>query len=194
MRVVIERETSERRWDPLLRRKVSVIVWKRAWTAEVLYADRRFVVTRSAGSHQTFRGVPTGNWRKRSRPSTWRNDGGLEADMWGHDPKHPAVARLNLPRDRYGRLVLGHVRIAPKSVVKLAALVKLAGFVARDVDPMQYAAERGVKKAFGGTYRHVTYHEQKVLDDAARAAKAESRRAAGKRKACRKPNSSRRAR
>lgn len=176
VKVQLERETYERRSVGGFRRMVRV--WKPAWTGELLYADRRIAVVRSVGSHQMFGGLP-------SYPFT----AGMEATMWGHDPKHPAVLKLGLPKDRWGRSSIGRIRIAPRSVTRMAHLIKLAGFIARGIDPMQLAAERSIVKTFGGTYRHVTYHEQKVLDAAA---KAEARRATGKNASCKLPRSRRR--
>lgn len=130
VRVTIEREVWER--GPRKRGAYfgPVRKWVRAWTAEVLYADRRFCVTRSVGAHQTFRGIPVGERAlKRTRPATWADDGSVEADMWGHSREHPAIVRLNLGVDRWGRSRSpGRIRIAPKSVARLAEEIRRSGF------------------------------------------------------------------
>lgn len=147
MRVILEHETTERR--TVNGRRQIVSVWKRAWTAELLYADGDFIVTRSAGSHQTFRGVPSAARLRKPHPASWNPDGGIEADMWGHDPKHPAVVRLGLPRDRWGRLALGRIRISPASALALRQTMAACevSFLGRDPpEKRRRSGKKGVCK------------------------------------------------
>jgi len=117
MLVTLEYQVYERRRIEGRLRTVST--WHRAWLAEVLYADAKIVLTRSAGSHQTFDGVPTrAKLKKLASPRDYtigpRLGAGIRANTWGHNPTHPSVRRLQLPHGRLDR-----VRISPASVLKL---------------------------------------------------------------------------
>lgn len=119
MKILLERERHVRKTVNGVRGLHPV--WEKAWTAELLYADDKFIVTRSAGSHQTFYGVPSAKLLESRHSADWMGDGGVRASTWGHDPKHPDVAKLGLKKNRWGHLDLGHIRIAPKSVRKMRA-------------------------------------------------------------------------
>ncbi len=161
MRVTIEREVWHKGKRPEKR-----YTWERAWSALVLYADAKVMLLRSAGSHQKF-------------------TGGGHPSMWGHDPKHPDVVRLNLPRDSWGRSVLGRIRIAPRSLARLLAEVKRAGSVSRSPRLRKPKLAPGrVRLAKAKDYHHETYHEGLARES------REAARRSGKRTACKPPTRS----
>ena len=104
MKLTLEHE----RFDRKLRK------WRfeRAWTAEVLYADRQTVVTRSAGSEQLFNLDGTGS-------------------MTGYRKTHPAVKALAILPDRWGRDHVYGLRISARSLARLRGLVRSKVFIAR---------------------------------------------------------------
>jgi hypothetical protein len=74
--------------------------WKKAFTARVLFADRKAIFTRGGGSHQRF----------------WPSSG--KATSWGWDPKHPEVQR-NMGDGLGGTIRTGWWRIHPASMHRL---------------------------------------------------------------------------
>lgn len=138
MRVVIERETFER--QRVFGRMQRVAVWKRAWSAELLYADAKFILTRSAGAHQTFRGVPTETILRR-HPNTGRG-----GDHFSYRPDHIDVQRLKLRPNRWGHLEIGRIRLSPASLRALRETMTACEVSFLGRDPVE-RRKRGYKPA-----------------------------------------------
>ncbi len=163
--------------------------WIPGWTGEVLYADRQYILVRSAGSHQTFRGIPAKPSKKgpRSCPAEHLREGGVEANMWGYDPKHRDIVKLGLGKDRWGRLQMGRIRISPKSAEEMRLAMKAGGlpFLVRTHQSVErrhrVVLRRPGHVRIAKDYHHETYHEGKARESREAALRA------GKKKAC-KPN------
>jgi hypothetical protein len=116
VRVLIERESSGWTFDPDLGHKVRGSTWASAWRAEVLYADRELVLTRSAGAEQIFHARGEGS-------------------HYGYKREHAVVVRLvkqqGIGLDRRGRPKIGRLRLAPASVQAIRDAVRRHGFVLR---------------------------------------------------------------